>query len=102
MLRQVVPPILLLCMASVAWGQFKNGQPAAFVLGQSNFTNQESSPISSHYFGAQDIAIDARSGKAFVIDKYAHRILRYANVDTLALGASPSAPRPRPCSARVT
>jgi sugar lactone lactonase YvrE len=71
--------------------QFSNGQAAAFVLGQGSFTTSASSPTSLHYWGAQDVAIDTRTGKAFVIDIYASRILRYADVDSLALGAAPEA-----------
>jgi len=82
---------LALCAPLIGRAQFTNGQPAAFVLGQENFTASASAPTSSHYFGAQDIAVDPHTGKAFVVDKYAHRILRYATVDGLAPGASPEA-----------
>jgi len=77
--------------ALMARGQFTNGQAATYVLGQSSFTASDSNPTSLHYWGAQDIAIDTRTGKAFVIDIYASRILRYANIDALAMGAAPEA-----------
>jgi sugar lactone lactonase YvrE len=83
--------ILALCAPLIGRAQFTNGQPAAFVLGQANFTASASSPTSSHYFGAQDVTVDARTGKVFVVDKWAHRILRYATVDDLSLGAPPEA-----------
>jgi sugar lactone lactonase YvrE len=76
----------LLCHAG-----FSNGQAATYVLGQPDFTTSEAAPTSSRYWGARDVAVDARSGKAFVIDVWASRILRYSNVDALALGAAPEA-----------
>jgi len=78
------------CMVS-ARAQFTNGQAATYVLGQSSFTASDSNPTSLHYWGAQDVAIDTRTGKAFVIDIYASRVLRYSNVDTLAMGGAPEA-----------
>jgi len=77
--------------ALVARAQFTNGQSATYVLGQSSFTASDSNPTALHYWGAQDVAIDARTGKAFVIDVYACRVLRYSNVDTLAMGGAPEA-----------
>lgn len=74
-----------------ARAQFTNGQAATYVLGQSSFTASDSNPTSLHYWGAQDVAIDAHTGKAFVIDIYASRILRYSDVDALAIGAAPEA-----------
>jgi sugar lactone lactonase YvrE len=86
---------LLLAMlgsaALVARAQFTNGQAATYVLGQSSFTVSDANPTSLHYWGARDVAIDAHTGKAFVVDIYACRILRYSNVDTLAMGGAPEA-----------
>jgi sugar lactone lactonase YvrE len=90
-IRLLAPLVALgFCMVS-ARAQFTNGQAATYVLGQSSLTTSDSNPTSLHYWGAQDVAIDARTGKAFVIDIYASRILRYSNVDTLAMGGAPEA-----------
>jgi sugar lactone lactonase YvrE len=89
-LRQFIVA-LALSLPLLCRGGFSNGQAAAYVLGQSGFTVSDAAPTSLHYWGAGDVAVDTRSGKAFVVDIYAGRILRYANVGDLPLGGAPEA-----------
>lgn len=70
-----------------ARSQFINGQDASQVIGQVNFTDSGSNPLDN----PRGIAIDPLTGKLFVGDQTNNRVVRYANVDSLATGAQPEA-----------
>lgn len=58
--------------------QFANGQPATYVIGQSNFTSNTPAAGANGMNWGEGIAIDASNGKIYVCDRANHRVLRFA------------------------
>ena len=91
--RHLTCTAALICAAGIiflpasARAQFSNGQNAAQVIGQVNFTDSGMNPLDN----PRGIAIDPVTGKLFVGDQTNNRVVRYANVDSLATGAQPEA-----------
>jgi len=60
------------------YAQWTNGQDAAFVIGQADFTSANYSVSDSTLYFASDIAIDEANGKLYIADNHNNRILRFS------------------------
>ncbi len=69
------------------FAQFVTNQPAAQVIGQSDFVSDDITPITSRLLNTTGVAVDNTTGKLFVSDFFRNRVVRYANVDSLTPGA---------------
>lgn len=80
---------LIVCAAFHTEAQgFSNGQAADLVLGQATFITDASSPTNAWSMKTPTgVAVDPTTGKVFVAQYGANRVLRYANSDSLANGA---------------
>ncbi|MEN9938161.1 MAG: hypothetical protein RLZZ387_4740 [Chloroflexota bacterium] len=75
-------------------GAFMNGQSASLVLGQPDFTTGAATTGRCSAYtiiNPSGIAVDSTTGKVFVVDSGNHRVLRFASVASLALGAAAEA-----------
>ncbi|TAE22119.1 MAG: hypothetical protein EAZ92_16110, partial [Candidatus Kapaibacterium sp.] len=69
---------LLLCLfGTSAQAQWTNGQDAAYVLGQPNFTTGVAGTTQQQMSGPGGIAIDATNNKLYVVDNNNNRVLRF-------------------------
>jgi DNA-binding beta-propeller fold protein YncE len=68
-----------------AWS---DGQAAALVLGQGNFTSKTTASTQSGMSSPQGIAVDPTTGKVFVADTGNNRVLRFDNAAAKANGAN--------------
>ncbi|HEY3417916.1 MAG TPA: NHL repeat-containing protein, partial [Armatimonadota bacterium] len=64
-----------------------DGGDADGVLGQPDFTSQDSTAASDSFYSPTSIAVDPVSGKLFVADRENNRVLRFAHPAALASGA---------------
>lgn len=91
------PPVLLIAAAvgftaTGAWAQFAPGQSANLVLGPPDFTSIEPFTASQSAMNSpKGVAVDPVSGKVFVSVSEHHRVLRFANLWSLANGADAEA-----------
>jgi len=76
---------------SIRAEEFFSGMAADVVLGQSDFTSSNATPVESRFYQSQSVAVDPTTGKVFVGDSGHHRILRYAAIDDVVAGAVPEA-----------
>jgi hypothetical protein len=87
--------LLLLCLfllgKSDAAGQFTNGQDAASVMGQNNFTTSIETMTAGGMNLPVDVVVDLVSGKVFVSDSDNNRVLRFSTAGAFATGASAEA-----------
>lgn len=85
---------VLLAALSVtpALSQFVNGQPAAGVLGTTDFvTRPAPSTTAGTFAGPNGVALDPLTGKIFVVDRTNHRVLRWSSADALVDGSDAEA-----------
>jgi DNA-binding beta-propeller fold protein YncE len=73
-----------------------DGTAATLVLGQANFTSVAPNaggvgPANNTLKYPYGLVVDPVSGKVFVADTHNHRVLRFANIDALWLGAAAEA-----------
>ncbi len=71
-----------------AHAQFVNGQAAVGVLGQPDFISKASGVSASALNGPNGVAVDATTGKLFVVDRANHRILRWSSSAALSNGSA--------------
>jgi DNA-binding beta-propeller fold protein YncE/predicted esterase len=64
-----------------------NNMPASGVLGQSNFTTNQSGTTSSSLNSPSGIAVDPATGKLFVVDRYNNRVLRWSSISKMENGS---------------
>ncbi len=74
-------------LPGLSFAQFGNFPKASVVLGQTSFTSRTSNTTARALNGPSSVAIDPTTGKVFVADTSNHRVLRYANINTLGTGA---------------
>jgi hypothetical protein len=70
--------ILLLFCASTLHAQWVDGQNAAYVIGQANFTSNTAATTANGLNKPWGLAIDETYNKLYVVDWGNHRVLRYA------------------------
>jgi len=71
--------------------QFINGQNAAVVLGQPDFTSNTAATTSSGFKAPRGILIDPATGKVFVAEQDNNRVLRFSSSASLTNGSSAEA-----------
>lgn len=71
-----------------AGGFWINNQPAALVLGQSNFTNSSNGTTASTLRGPFGAAVDPTTGKLFLADSSNARVLRFSSANALINGSA--------------
>jgi len=74
-----------------AQSPLQNNMPAGGVLGQMNFTSNESGASSQNLNSPSGVAVDPVTGKLFVVDRYNNRVLRWSSSDKMRNGASAEA-----------
>ncbi len=79
--------------AASASFEFSNGQAAAFVIGQADLSSaeQRDTEYPQRFGGPYSLAVDPTSKKIFVADTLGSRILRFASLADLTIGAEPEA-----------
>jgi sugar lactone lactonase YvrE len=84
---------LLACFLFIASlqasAQFRNGQPAASVLGQTDFNGSLTNQVGNGKFNGPSKVAVGPDGKFYVSDQFNHRVLRYASA-TAATSGSPA------------
>ena len=70
--------ILLLFCFNVSNAQWTNNQNALQVIGQPDFTTYDVGYTNSTFFHPTEIVLDIVKGKAYIVDSYNHRVLRFA------------------------
>lgn len=68
-----------------------NNMPAGGVLGQSDFTSNQSGSTSQSLNSPSGIAVDPTTGKLFVVDRYNNRVLRWSSADKMKNGSAAEA-----------
>lgn len=79
-----------------------NNMPASGVLGQMNFTTNQSGFASNNLNSPSGVAVDAKTGKLFVVDRYNNRVLRWSSSDKMRNGADAEAVLGQPDFKTVT
>jgi len=70
---------LLFCNVIFAQTPLFNNMPASGVLGQPNFTSNQSGTTASSLNSPSGVAVDPTTGKLFVVDRYNNRVLRWSS-----------------------
>lgn len=87
--------IFLICclITSLIYGQspLVNNMPASGVLGQMNFTSNQSGLNQSSLNSPSGVAVDPTTGKLFVVDRYNNRVLRWSSVSKMENGSAAEA-----------
>ena len=68
-----------------------NNMPASGVLGQLNFTSNQSGTSPTNLNSPSGACIDPTTGKLFVVDRYNNRVLRWSSMDKMTNGSSAEA-----------
>jgi sugar lactone lactonase YvrE len=88
-LRALLLVALALMLVTPAQAYFapSNGQAAALVLGQPNFTSREAVTTQNGMHEPEGVAVDPTTHKVFVADSSNNRVLRFASLYALTNGA---------------
>ena len=70
-----------------ASAQFRNGQPAASVLGQPDFNGSLTNQVGNGKFDGPSKVAVGPDGKFYVSDQFNHRVLRYASASAATSGS---------------
>ena len=68
-----------------------NNMPASGVLGQLNFTSNQSGTSSTNLNSPSGACVDPTTGKLFLVDRYNNRVLRWSSIDKMTNGSSAEA-----------
>ncbi len=79
--------LLLFCVSVNAYGQFVTGQPAASVLGQTDFNGSLTNQVGNGKFDGPSKVAVGPDGKFYISDQFNHRVLRYASVAAATSGS---------------
>lgn len=83
--------LIILTGAAVSQSPLRNHLPADGVLGQSNFTTNQSASGSAGLNSPSGIAVDKATGKLFVVDRYNNRVLRWGSAEKMKNGSAAEA-----------
>lgn len=74
-----------------ASAQWSNGRAANAVIGQANFLSSGPMLTAAGLTTPSDVAVDPTSGKVFVVEENAHRVLRFSSEAAMSRGAAAEA-----------
>lgn len=78
---------MFFCKMLFAQSPLFNNMPASGVLGQSNFTTNQSGTTASSLNSPSGAAVDPTTGKLFVVDRYNNRVLRWSSTSKMDNGS---------------
>lgn len=78
---------IFFCKMIFAQSPLFNNMPASGVLGQSNFTTNQSGTTASSLNSPSGVAVDPTTGKLFVVDRYNNRVLRWSSASKMENGS---------------
>lgn len=82
---------LFFTIITTAQSPLINNMPASGVLGQLDFISGASGTTSSKLNAPSGVAVDPKTGKLFVVDRYNNRVLRWSSSDKMIDGSEAEA-----------
>ena len=90
-LKSIIVAVFLIADILFCQSPLFNNMPANGVLGQPNFTSNQSGTSASNLKSPSGVAVDPLTGKLFVVDRYNNRVLRWRSSDKLRNGSEAEA-----------